>query len=391
MLAQQLDAAQLPTRISSWQAPLWQQDSFKPNFKDWKTARGQALPPLPAPEKVPPLPEGFEPGTLPGLSTLQQLLEDALAAGPAEAVAAAAAAAAANGKASRGSSSGGSSGRSSPTFGGRTAAQAAAVAAQLWGRDRAAARELVLEHMLQEPGTAVHAADAAKIAELLLPSELHTVNSISSSSGVHSDVLSGSRELYPEDILDAYLAADTTASPDARLAFLRSSVSQLEFPAAPGASFPALLGPLLGLGVLSSRQVYAKTLAAETARWGGRLPLFGPATVTAKAALAAMELNDFHRQLAGHIPQVCRHLLLLCPAVFCRTVQCADLFLLAAGGTLPSGIGCISAALSLAVLCAWLTLVLGSRSVILHTSFMYVALLAMFQTLLGCYCALGRA
>jgi hypothetical protein len=299
MLAKQLDAAQLPTRISSWQAPLWQQGGFKPNFKDWEAARGQPLAPLPAPEKVPPLPAGFEPGTLPGLSTLQQLLEDALAAGPPEAAAAAmAAAAAANGKAGRGSSSSSGSGRSSPAFGGRTAAQAAAVAAQLWGRDRAAAREEVLEQMLEEPGTASHAAAAAKIAQLLLPSELHTGRNSS------SEVPSSSRELHPEDILEAYLAADTTASPDARLAFLRSSVSELEVPAAPGASFPALLGPLLGLGVLSSRQVYAKTLAAETARWGGRMPLLGPSTVTAKAALAAVELNDFHRQLAGHIPQV---------------------------------------------------------------------------------------
>uniref|UniRef100_A0A383VQC0 Photolyase/cryptochrome alpha/beta domain-containing protein n=1 Tax=Tetradesmus obliquus TaxID=3088 RepID=A0A383VQC0_TETOB len=296
MLAQQLDSSALPTRISSWQAPLWQQGSFKPNFKDWKESRGQALAPLPAPGKVPPLPAGFEPGTLPGLSTLQQLLEDALAAGPAEAAVAAAAAAAANGKAGRSSSP--SSGRSSPTFGGRTAAQAAAAAAQLWGPDRAAAREQVLEQMLQEPSTASVAAAAAKIAQLLLPSELHT-----SSSEIHGEVPSSSRELRPEDILEAYLTADTTASPEPRLAFLRSSVSELEVPAAPGASFLALLGPLLGLGVLSSRQVYAKTLAAEVARWGGRMPLLGPGTVTAKAALAAVELNDFHRQLAGHIPQ----------------------------------------------------------------------------------------
>ncbi|WIA43807.1 hypothetical protein OEZ86_010225, partial [Tetradesmus obliquus] len=181
MLAQQLDSSALPTRISSWQAPLWQQGSFKPNFKDWKESRGQALAPLPAPGKVPPLPAG--------------------------------------------------------------------------------------------------------------------------GSEIHGEVPSSSRELHPEDILEAYLTADTTASPEPRLAFLRSSVSELEVPAAPGASFLALLGPLLGLGVLSSRQVHAKTLAAEVARWGGRMPLLGPGTVTAKAALAAVELNDFHRQLAGHIPQ----------------------------------------------------------------------------------------
>jgi hypothetical protein len=310
LLAQQLDAAQLPTRISTWQAHLWQQGSFKPNFKEWKAARGQPLAPLPAPEKLPPLPEGFEPGTLPGLSTLQQLLEDALAAGPPEAAAAAlAAAAAANGRSGR-SSSGGGSGRSSPAFGGRTAAQAAAVASQVWGPERAAAREQVLEQMLQEAQSVSYAADAFKLSQLLHFSEAHTSNSSSSSSsstgGSHNDSSRGSssQQLSPDDLLEAYLTADTTVSPDSRLAFLRSSVSDLEVPAAPGASLPALLGPLLGLGVLSSRQVYARTMAAETARWGGRLPLLGPSTVTAKAALAATELSDFHRQLAGHIPQV---------------------------------------------------------------------------------------
>lgn len=76
-------------------------------------------------------------------------------------------------------------------------------------------------------------------------------------------------------------------------------MQQLETPAAPGASFPALLGALVTLGAISSRQIYSHTSRAEAARWGGRMPLFGPSTVTAKAALAAVELADFHRQLAG--------------------------------------------------------------------------------------------
>lgn len=79
----------------------------------------------------------------------------------------------------------------------------------------------------------------------------------------------------------------------------RDAVQQLETPAAPGASFPALLGPLVTLGALSSRQIYSHTYKAETARWGGRMPMFGASSVTAKAALAAVELSDFHRQLAG--------------------------------------------------------------------------------------------
>jgi hypothetical protein len=62
-----------------------------------------------------------------------------------------------------------------------------------------------------------------------------------------------------------------------------------------GASFPALLGPLLQLGLLSSRQVYDVTNRVEVARWGGRMPLLGPSSTTAKAALSAVELSDFHR------------------------------------------------------------------------------------------------
>lgn len=102
--------------------------------------------------------------------------------------------------------------------------------------------------------------------------------------------------LDPTALLTGYLqAADGSRPADPRLAFLTAAVSQLEGPAAVGASFPALLGPLLQLGVMSSREVYHTTLGVEAARWGGRLPLLGPSSTTAKAALSAVELTDFHR------------------------------------------------------------------------------------------------
>lgn len=50
-------------------------------------------------------------------------------------------------------------------------------------------------------------------------------------------------------------AGDGARPSDPRLAFLTDAVGQLEGPAAVGASFPALLGPLTQLGLLSTRQV----------------------------------------------------------------------------------------------------------------------------------------
>lgn len=46
-------------------------------------------------------------------------------------------------------------------------------------------------------------------------------------------------------------------------------------------------------------QVHAEALDFERRRWGGRLPPLGPATPTATAALDAVELSDFHGQLAA--------------------------------------------------------------------------------------------
>lgn len=160
---------------------------------------------------------------------------------------------------------------------------------------RADARTALLQQVVSEPGAVPHASAVTQLMSLL-----HPPDSSSSSSASSASSASVSSALDPSALLTGYLQSSEGCTPtDQRLAFLTRAVAQLEGPAAVGASFPALLGPLLQLGLLSSRQVHATTLAVEAARWGGRLPpLLGPSTPTAKAALSAVELSDFHRWVA---------------------------------------------------------------------------------------------
>lgn len=58
-LSEQLQQQGIPSRMTTWQAPLWHQTSFKPNFKEWKAARGKALDPLPAPQGAASCSKGF--------------------------------------------------------------------------------------------------------------------------------------------------------------------------------------------------------------------------------------------------------------------------------------------------------------------------------------------
>jgi hypothetical protein len=97
--------------------------------------------------------------------------------------------------------------------------------------------------------------------------------------------------------LAAYLAAGSGDQP--RWAFLKAAIAATEAPSARGASFPALLGALFLLGALSPRQVHAAVLGHEAGRWGGLPPPFSLAGPPVRAALAAVELADFHRQLAA--------------------------------------------------------------------------------------------
>jgi hypothetical protein len=149
-----------------------------------------------------------------------------------------------------------------------------------WPADKAAGRAGVLQDMLTEAERQSHTAAVQTVVQTY-----------------------AGGEVTAQQLLEAYLSADGVTPSFQQLACLKQAVAQLETPAAVGASFPALLGPLVSLGVMSSRQIYATTVSSESRRWGGRMPITGPSTATAKAALAAMELSDFHRQLAGHIPQ----------------------------------------------------------------------------------------
>ncbi|KAF8056019.1 cry [Scenedesmus sp. PABB004] len=289
-LSDRLAAAGVPARITTWTAPVWRQGAFDPNFGAWREARGEALDPLAAPCALPPLPAGIEPGALPELERLEALLGNWLAAArPPSALG------------SRpGSPAPPGSRPGSPVPAARRGGGGGA-----WTGERGAAREAVLAGMLSEPDAAAHAPDARRIAELLLLAGGDAGGGAGAGSGPDTGVAgtSGGGGVSAEDVLRAYLVADGMTPPDARLAFMRGAVAALEGPAAPGGSFPALLGPLVGLGALSPRQVRRGALAAEAARWGGRVPPFGPGTATGRAALDAVELADFHRQLAGHIPQ----------------------------------------------------------------------------------------
>jgi len=221
-------------------------------------------PPPPPPPRPPRGHPGIDPGSLPSLAELQSLLSDSLAAGPA--------------------------GRAAVHSLGEQDSSVAAGEGDVWGT-RAPARTQLLQQVVSEPDALPQAPAVHQLMALLQADADDTAGqSVPLPAGVSSGPLD------PTALLTGYLqAADGARPTDPRLAFLTSAVAQLEGPAAVGASFPALLGPLVQLGVLSARQVYATTMGVEAARWGGRLPLMGPSSTSAKAALSAVELTDFHR------------------------------------------------------------------------------------------------
>lgn len=208
---------------------------------------------------------GVEAGSIPSLQELQSMLSDSMAAGP--------------------------SGRAAVHSVGERDSNAAAGEGDVWA-GRAAARAQTLQRVVTEPQSVPHADAVNQIMSLL------TGDDSSAASGLPNPVSSG--PLDPTAVLTGYLQAGEGARPtDPRLTFLSQAVGQLEGPAAVGASFPALLGPLMQLGVMSSREVYHTTQRVEAERWGGRMPLAGPSSLTAKAALSAVELTDFHRWVLG--------------------------------------------------------------------------------------------
>lgn len=162
---------------------------------------------------------------------------------------------------------------------------------------RADARARLLAQVVQEPDAVPHAPAVNQLMTLLAGGDESPSASTPAAAAADAAVAAAAgAPLDPTAVLTGYLQSGDGARPtDPRLAFLSDAVGQLEGPAAVGASFPALLGPLLQLGLLSTRQVHSVTQVVEAARWGGRLPLTGASSTTAKAALSAVELSDFHR------------------------------------------------------------------------------------------------
>lgn len=223
----------------------------------------------------------------------------------------------------------GQTGRAGPHSAAAAAAEASAAAAaegDVWA-GWAAAHEQLLQSVLAEPQQLPQAAAAAQVVSLLLGGEGgagDATTAAAAAAAAPAVSSSHAASVDPEHLLAGYLqSSDGGRASDPRLTFLSGAVSQLEGPAAVGASFPALLGPLLQLGLLSSRQVHHTTLAVEAARWGGRVPLLGPSTTAAKAALSAVELTDFHRCVRGGLCLMvtagCQHLAVcLCGVVMER-------------------------------------------------------------------------
>ncbi|KIY97498.1 hypothetical protein MNEG_10465 [Monoraphidium neglectum] len=243
------------TRIGSWGAPLYTPGAFHPNFRSWKKARGSPLAPLPPPASLPALPAGADgadlAGEIPTLEAAEKLLREALAAGIGDAAA-------------------------RRIIGSVADAEAAAVPAA--------------------PAPDARAPVAVRAAPFVT-SLLEALAADGAAAATPHTAAGGAAEVAA---LRAYLASQQpSAALPPGLAFLREAVQKLESPANVGGSFLALLGrPLVRLGRLSVRQVYAEAQDYERRRWGSfRIPI-SPATATARAALDAAELADFHSQLA---------------------------------------------------------------------------------------------
>lgn len=240
------------TRVAAWSAPLYTPGAFHPNFRSWRKARGAALEPLPPPAALPALPGGCKEaaGDIPGAAEVEALLQAALAQGVGDVAARSILEKVAGAEAATAAA-----GRRAPT---------AARAAPFVERLLQALPELQGGSAAAAPGAHTAAGGPAEVAALR-----------------------------------AYLSSHLSAPLTPGLGFLSEAVKELEGPANPGGSYLALLGRPLGrLGRLSLRQVHAEALEFERRRWGGRIPPLGPSTPTARAALVATELSDFHSQLA---------------------------------------------------------------------------------------------
>ena len=61
-------------RVSTWKASLFQDEPYVENYREFRQQRGPPILPLEAPEVLPGIPEGMDPGELPTAETLRESL-----------------------------------------------------------------------------------------------------------------------------------------------------------------------------------------------------------------------------------------------------------------------------------------------------------------------------
>ena len=63
--------------ITQWKGSLFEDEPYVDNYREFRKLRGDPVPPLEAPETLPGLPKGLDPGQLPTAEELRQSLADA--------------------------------------------------------------------------------------------------------------------------------------------------------------------------------------------------------------------------------------------------------------------------------------------------------------------------
>jgi hypothetical protein len=71
--------AELPQdlEVTQWKGSLFEDEPYVDNYREFRKLRGAAVPPFEAPETLPGLPKGLDPGQLPTAEELRQNLAEA--------------------------------------------------------------------------------------------------------------------------------------------------------------------------------------------------------------------------------------------------------------------------------------------------------------------------
>lgn len=65
------------TRLTLWQAPIFANEPFQPNWREFRKQRGSLMPVLEPPASLPPVTLNLDAGELPDLETFTQLVSEA--------------------------------------------------------------------------------------------------------------------------------------------------------------------------------------------------------------------------------------------------------------------------------------------------------------------------